>query len=128
MASSAYQPLQPAKRPGSRPKDAPNYRVLVHRHYVDHYKRLVDAVGLQQAQQFWDHIAHLPDQPPAIAGSCILRGRAGHPMGAGWSRTVHYELSSMARANYQYHKTFKTSAEGDEHPIVAIMTINLSSH
>jgi len=34
----------------------------------------------------------------------------------------------MARVNYQYHKAFKTSKDGDPHPVVEILTINLSSH
>jgi hypothetical protein len=128
MVDSAYKPLQPARRPGSRPADAPAYRVLVHRHYVDHYARMAEVVGLQQAQQFWDHVATTPDAWPAVGTSCILRGKAGLPKGVGWSRTVHFEVSSMARVDYQYHKAFKTTENGDPHPVVAILVINLTSH
>ena len=128
MVESASRPLQPAKRPGSKPDDAPRFRVLVHRHYVDHYRRMTEAVGLQQAQQFWDHVATTPDIWPAVGTSCILRGKAGNPKGVGWSRTVHFELSSMARVDYQYNKSYRTSDDGDPHPVVAILAINLSSH
>lgn len=128
MADSAYKPFQPAKRPGGKPDKAPLFRVLVHRQYVDHYKRMAEVVGLQQAQQFWDHIATTPDVWPSVGTSCIMRGKAGYPQGPGWSRTIHFEVSSMARVNYQYHKAFKTSKDGDPHPVVEILTINLSSH
>jgi hypothetical protein len=128
MVESAYKPLQPAKRPGGKPKVAPRFRVLVHRHYVDHYNQMTEAVGLQQAQQFWDHVSATPDVWPAVGTSCILRGKAGDPMGPGWSRTIHYEVSSMARVDYSYHKAYKTTPNGDPHPVVAIWAINLSSH
>lgn len=128
MATSAYQPLQPAKRPGGRPDEAPNFRVLVHRQYHQKYKRLAEAIGLQQAQELWDHLAMTPDQPPKVGSSCILRGKAGLPQGVGWSRTVHYEASSKARVDYQYNKEYTTPDGGDPHPVVAILTISLTSH
>jgi hypothetical protein len=89
---------------------------------------MAEVVGLQQAQQFWDHVATTPDAWPAVGTSCILRGKAGLPKGVGWSRTVHFEVSSMARVDYQYHKAFKTTENGDPHPVVAILVINLTSH
>ncbi|HWE88726.1 MAG TPA: hypothetical protein VG317_04605 [Pseudonocardiaceae bacterium] len=127
-ADSAYQPYQPARRPGGRPDAAPTYRVLVHRQYRRHWEQLVTRVGLQQAQELWDHLAQTPGKPPMTANSCILRGRAGRPKGPGWSRTVHFEVSSMARIDYQHHDEYTTNADGDPHPVVAILTINFSSH
>lgn len=124
----AYQPQVPAKRPGGKPAIRPAYRVLVHRKYLSMWERLPDAVGLQQAQQFWDHIAQNPGGQPATAGTSLLRGKAGAPAGDGWSRTVHYELSSKARANYQFHDNFITSDGVDAHPVVFVLTLDFSSH
>lgn len=89
---------------------------------------LPDRVGIKQAQQFWDHVSQNPGIPDPIASTCILRGRAGKPQAPGWSRTVHYEVSSSARIDYQYCNEYRTSLEGDFHPVVAILTINYSSH
>lgn len=128
MSPSAYRPFEPARRPSHRPSVAPAYRVLVHRQYKSQYDRLVERVGAQSAQAMWDFLSQTPYEPPPTAGSCILRGTAGRPKGPGWSRTVHYELSSMARVNYQFHNEYVTGKSGDAHRIVAILTINLSSH
>lgn len=125
---SDYQPFQPARRPGSRPDKKPIYRVLVHRKYRNHWDELVARVGLQQAQQFWDHVVSTPGATSAIASITILRGKAGASRGAGWSRTHHYEVSGAGRIDYQYHNAFKTSADGDEHRVVAMLTISYSSH
>ena len=129
MASeSAYRPHEPAKRPGGRPPEAPHYRVLVHRKFRRHWQEVVDRIGIQQAQEFWDHLAMAPGSSPPTANTTLLRGKAGQPIGDGWSRTVHYELSSMARANYQYNNAYRTRPDGDPHPVVAILTIDYSSH
>jgi hypothetical protein len=88
----------------------------------------VDRIGIQQAQEFWDHLAMAPGSSPPTANTTLLRGKAGQPIGDGWSRTVHYELSSMARANYQYNNAYRTRPDGDPHPVVAILTIDYSSH
>ena len=76
----------------------------------------------------WDHLAHTPEMAPLIGTSCILRGKAGKPNGPGWSRTIHYEVSSMGRVNYQVNNSYQTADGGDSHAVVAILTINLSSH
>ncbi|MEU7000279.1 hypothetical protein [Nonomuraea sp. NPDC046570] len=126
--TSAYQPLMSARRPGGKPAQAPTYRILVHRRFLQHYAQMAERVGLQQAQQFWDHVAHEPGKPDPIAQTCFLRGKAGRPQSSGWSRTIHYELSSSARIDYQYCDDFQTCADGDAHPVVAILTINYGSH
>lgn len=128
MTGSVYNPYQPARRPVGKPDVAPTYRVLVHKRFKRHYDQLVVRIGAQQAQQFWDHISSVPGEPSAIASICILRGKAGKPLGSGWSRTYHYELSSMARADYQFNDHYKTEKDGDPHPVVAILTINYGSH
>jgi len=126
--ASAYEPFRPARRPGGRPDEAPLYRVLVHRRFRRHYEDLADRVGLQQARQFWDHVAASPGSPSAVASTCYLRGKAGRPQGPGWSRTIHYELTSSARIDYQFHDAHCTEAGGDPHPVVAILTVSYSSH
>jgi hypothetical protein len=125
---SAYDPLQPAQRPGSGPNDAPLYRVLVDKRFRHHYKQLVERVGLQQAQQLWDFLASTPGGKSAIASTTVLKGKAGAAKGPGWSRTVHYEVTGSARVDYQFHNSYKTKANGDEHCVVAILTISFGSH
>lgn len=83
---------------------------------------------MQQAKQFWDHVASAPGQPNPIAPTTVLKGQAGRPKGPGWSRTIHYEVSSSARIDYQYNDTYAAPQGGDPHPVVAILTINYSSH
>jgi hypothetical protein len=102
--------------------------VLVHRKFHQHWKQIEARVGLDSAQELWDHLASNPGRCPEINGSCILKGTSGRPQGPGWSRTIHYELSSKARVNYQFHDKFPDGAVGDEHPIVAILTIDYRSH
>jgi hypothetical protein len=125
---SAYDPLTPARRPGKKPDEAPKYRILVHKRFRNHYDQLVTMVGLQQAQQFWDHVATNPGGRCAVASTCYLRGRAAKPQGPGWSRTLHYELTGSARIDYQFNDSYSTCVGGDPHPVVAILTISYSSH
>lgn len=124
----AYSPHVPARRPGRRPDRAPLYRVLVHRRFLGHYRQLAERVGLQQAQQFWDHIAINPGNPDPVAQTCFLRGKAGRPQAPGWSRTIHYEVSSSAGIDYQYCDEYRTASDGDPHRVVTILTVNYSSH
>ena len=123
MTTSAYSPNRPAKRPGGKPGIAPKYRVLLHRSFARRYAELARRVGLQQAQQFWDHISQNPGQPSGTASITILKGSVGKASG-GWSRVYHYELSSMARVNYRFHNTFVTADGDDPHPVVVILTIS----
>ena len=127
-SNHAYYPLWVTARPGGKPSTTPLYRVLVYRKFYQQWLELPARVGIEAATQFWDHAAMTPGEIPAINGSCILRGTAGKPKGEGWSRTIHYEVSSMARINYQYNNAYRTSPDGDPHPIVAILSINYSSH
>ncbi|MFI6510297.1 hypothetical protein ACIBCT_22050 [Streptosporangium sp. NPDC050855] len=85
-------------------------------------------MGLQQAQQFWDHVSQDPGKPVGIAQTSFLKGKAGKPQGPGWSRTVHYEVTGSARIDYQYCNEYQVGADGDVHAVVAILTINYSSH
>jgi hypothetical protein len=126
--TSAYDPLRPAPRPGGKPNRKPEYRVLVHKSFYAHYLELAERVGAQQAKQFWDHVAHQPGRPDPIAQTTILKGKAGRPRSEGWSRTIHYEVSSSARIDYQYNNSYVAVPGGDAHPVVAILTINYGSH
>jgi hypothetical protein len=101
--------------------------VLVLKAFRRKYDELVDRVGLQQAQQFWDHLAACPGQPSPVASITVLRGRAGRAVN-GWSRRYHYELTSMARADYRFRDDYVASPGGDPHPVVQILTIAYGSH
>ena len=128
MSPRAYQPFLPARRPGRRPRELPRFRVLIHRHYAELWEQLADRVGLESAQQFYDHVARTPGEPPAIGRTTILAGKAGLPKADGFSRTVHYEISGAGRINYQYNDEFTGGERGDSHSVVYILTIDLSSH
>lgn len=126
--TGAYSPYQPAGRPGGKPEEQPGYRVLVHRKFAQLWEQLPERVGLESAQQFYDHIAHTPGVPPKVNSSTVLRGKAGKPKFAGGSRTIHYEISGAGRIDYQHVSQHTGGAHGDPHPVVFILTIDLSSH
>lgn len=126
--TGAYSPFQPAARPGTRATSKPAYRVLVHRRFVGLWEQLPSRVGLAGAQQFYDHVAHTPEEPPAVNSSTILKGKAGRPKFEGGSRTIHYEISGAGRIDYQFVNDYTDGAHGDPHPVVFILSIDLSSH
>ncbi|WP_207455513.1 hypothetical protein [Desertivibrio insolitus] len=128
MNQGAYQPFVPARRPGGKPDEKPLYRVLVHRKFRNHWNEMIERVGLQQAKQFWDHVSATPGQPSPLASITILKGKAGLPMADGWSRTHHYEVSGAGRVDYQYNNAYSNATGSDSHHVVAILTINYSSH
>src|SRR6185437_6438010 len=106
MSRSRYRPFVPAARPGGRPEARPPYRVLVHRQYAEEWAQLVQRVGLESAQQFYDHVPQTPGAPPLVGRSSILRGRLGEPHGPGFSRTIHYEISGAGRIDYQHNPAY----------------------
>lgn len=126
--TGAYSPYEPATRPGGKPEEKPGYRVLVHRKFAHLWEQLPERVGLESAQQFYDHVAQTPGEPPKVNSSTVLRGKAGRPKFAGGSRTIHYEISGAGRIDYQYVNQYTGGAHGDPHPVVFILTIDLSSH
>lgn len=125
---SAYQPFVPARRPSGRPSAQPRYRVLVHRQYVGLWNQITERVGIEAARQFWDHVANTPGIFPSVGASSVLRGKAGQPKGPGFSHTIHYEISGAGRINYQFCNEYRTHPDGDPHPVVFILTIQLGSH
>ena len=68
-----------------------------------------------------------PGSPPDIGSVTKLRGKAGKPS-PGFTGRYHYEASSKARVDYEFHQNFDGGARGDEHAVVRILTINFSSH
>jgi hypothetical protein len=123
----AYQPFEPAGRPGRRPLAKPLYRVLVHRHHRL-WDQLVTRVGLTNAQQFYDHVANTPGHVPKVGSSVVMKGKAARPRQEGCSPTIHYEISGAGRIDYQYCNAYTRGAGGDPHHVVFILTIDLSSH
>lgn len=124
----AYAPFVPARRPGGRPPERPRYRVLVHRSFAPEWASLPRHVGLESAQQFYDHAATDPGRPPDINRTTVLRGQAGRPRFPGCSRTIHYEISGAGRIDYQFADEFRGGRTGDPHPVTLILTIDLGSH
>ena len=102
--------------------------MVVHHQHKDRWDELTKRVGLESAQQLYDHLAQTPDRPPAINRSTILKGKAGKPAEEGFSRTVHYEISGAARIDYQWNREYRTVPDGDPHPVVRIIAITFSSH
>jgi hypothetical protein len=100
----------------------------VHREHLARWHQLVERVGIESAQQFYDYVTRSPGIPPDINTTTVLRGRAGRPIAEGFSRTVHYELSAQARIDFQYNEHYQGGALGDAHPVVFILAITFSSH
>ena len=124
----SYRPFVPGARPGSRPSERPRYRVLVHHKFSELWKEIPSRVGLESAQQFYDHVSATPGEPPQVNSSVVLKGKAGRPKFDGGSRTIHYEISGAGRIDYQYVNEFTGGKLSDAHPVVFILTIDLSSH
>lgn len=127
MSPSAYQPFEPARRPGGRPSEKPPWRVLIHRKHADLWSQLPTCVGLQSAQRAWDYLAMSPNIPPEIGSSTKLKGMQKFAKD-GWSAPHHYEVSGAGRIDYQYNPGYRTAPDGDPHPVVRIISLDLSSH
>ena len=54
-------------------------------------------VGLENAQQFWDHVATTPGQPPKVGTSSVMKGKHALPKWPGYSKTIHYEITGPGR-------------------------------
>ncbi len=106
----------------------PKYRVLVHREFLSDWKSLVDRVGINNAQQFWDHVAHTPGSIPKVGTSCLMKGKHNGPKWPGYSRTIHYEVSGAGRIDYQFADATDEGSTGEAHAVVKILSIDLGSH
>jgi hypothetical protein len=83
-------------------------------------------VGLENAQQFWDHVALTPGEHPRVGTSSVMKGKHNGPKWPGYSKTIHYEISGAGRIDYQYNPASTEGAERDVH--VKILTMDLGSH
>ena len=117
-----------ARRPGGAPEQRPPFRVLVHRQFLDLWNDLADRVGLEKAQQFWDHVALTPGAFPKIGVSSVMKGKHNGPKWLGSSRTIHYEISGAGRIDDQFNPDSTEGTQGDAHGVVKILTIDLGSH
>jgi hypothetical protein len=124
----AYRPHIAARRPGGGPGAQPLFRVLVHRQFIDTWNSLAERVGLENAQQFWDHVAFTPGEHPRVGTSSVMKGKHNGPKWPGCSKTIHYEISGAGRIDYQYNAASTEGAEHDVHGAVKILTIDLGSH
>src|SRR5260370_32645923 len=127
-APGAYRPHVAARRPGGRPPDKPIFRVLVHRQYLDIWNQLPARVGLANAQQFWDHVAMTPGQPPNVGTSSVMKGKHAAPKWPGFSKTIRYEITGAGRIDYQFNPAATDGARGDPHGVVKMLAIHLGSH
>ena len=57
-----------------------------------------------------------------------MKGRQAAALQDGSSRVYHYEVSGAGRVDYRYNPKCKTSPDGDEHAVVYVISIDLSSH
>ena len=101
--------------------------MLVHRQFEQLWHQLPDRVGLEASQQFYDHVANSPGQPASVGRTTILKGSLGRPIAEGFSRTVHYEISGAGRIDFQHNDVY-VGQQGDPHPVVFILRIDLASH
>jgi hypothetical protein len=99
----AYGPHVAARRPGGRPPRQPQFRVLVHRQYLEVWNNPAERIGLENAQQFWDHLALTPGEHPRVGTSSVMKGKHNGPKWPGYSKTIHYGISGTGRIDYQYN-------------------------
>jgi hypothetical protein len=90
----SYRPHVAARRPGGRPAVKPAFRVLVHHKYLAVWNELADRVGLANAQQFWDHVAMTPGQPPKV-GTSSLRYSLGLAVNGMWACELGFSLAGL---------------------------------
>jgi hypothetical protein len=117
-----------ARRPGGRPGVKPAFRVLVHHKYLAVWNELADRVGLANAQKFCDLVAMTPGQPPKVGNSSIMKGKHNGPKWPGYSKMIHYEITSAGRIDYQFNPSATEGVRGDPHGVVKIWSIDLGSH
>jgi len=91
------------------------------------WENAVSQAGDQNVQQLWNHLAYRPDQLPLLGSVTRLKG--GHMKGKeGWSDVHHYEITGAGRISYQFHPNYTGGDKGDEHAVVKVISIEMSSH
>lgn len=83
---------------------------------------------MSNAQQFWDHVALTPGEPPKVGASSVMKGKHAGPKWPGYSKTIHYEIAGAGRIDYQFNPQATEGARGDPHGVVRILSIDLASH
>lgn len=127
-APGAYRPHVAARRPGGPPSIKPAFRVLVHHQFLEIWNQLPTRVGVANAQQFWDHVAMTPGEPPKVGTSSVMKGKYAAPKWPGYSKTIHYEITGAGRIDYQFNPAAAEGKQGDPHGVVRILSIDLRSH
>lgn len=123
----AYDPNVTVASPGGKPDRKPRFRVLIPQTLWSTWAKAVEQAPKKNTQRLWDHLAYRPDQPPLVGTVTAMKG--GHMAGKdGWSRVYHYELTGAGRVDYQFHPKYVGGAVGDEHAVVRIINITMSSH
>src|SRR3546814_13561960 len=112
----AYRPFAPGRRPGGKPPAKPKFRLLVHHQFLDRWNGLVDAVGLESAQQFYDHVSQNHGQLTDVNPPGILRGQAARPREDVSSRNVHYNISGTSRIHSMWHEVYTGGNQGHAPP------------
>lgn len=107
---------------------SPVFRVLVHHKYLAVWNELAGRVGLANAQQFRDHVATTPGQPPKVGTSSVMKGKHNAPKWPGYSKAIHYEITGAGCIDYQFNPAATDGSRGDPHGLVKIMSIDLGSH
>ncbi|WP_146083595.1 MULTISPECIES: hypothetical protein [unclassified Rathayibacter] len=115
--------LVPAADPLNDQVIRPAYRILIHDQFANYWEQLVSRVGSDIARGIWGHITV---SPTALNSDSItvLRGKAGDPISAGWSKTHLYEVPNKVAITFQYNKGYRLSAEGKAVPSVVVRTID----
>lgn len=57
-----------------------------------------------------------------------MKGKHNGPKWAGFSKTIHYEITGAGRIDYQYADSTTEGAKGDAHAVVKVLSIDLGSH
>jgi hypothetical protein len=122
----AYAPFVTVGSPSGKPANRPKFRVLLHKTQWKQWQEARGQVGETNIKELWDHLAYRADQRPLLGSVTALRGGAFEGKD-GWSRVYHYELTGAARVDYQFKQDY-VGRDGDAHPVVKIIRIQLGSH
>lgn len=124
----AYRPFVSARYPAQgRSSQKPAWRVLVHRKHVGEWNRIADMCGESNAAELWWHLSMQPDQPPRLGTVTPMKGGQFGPKD-GMSRVHHYEITGGGRIDYRYNAEYTTTAGGDPHKVVQVISIDLGGH
>jgi len=102
--------------------------VLVHRQYLSIWNDLPGRVGLANAQQFWDHVAMTPGQPPKGRHLQHDERQARRTQVARLLQDDPLRDHRRGRIDYQFNPSATDGARRDPHGVVKILTVDLGSH